>query len=89
MVYLQNQDITTHLKENMKKEKKIHTVITNSLKQQDDLLTQRKKNRDGVNKSRVFLSFSENVVGMNRSPDPLDNFDLMMTDMEALEANSP
>ncbi len=85
MVYLQNQDITSHLKENMKKEKKMNKVITNCLKEQDDLLSKRKKNRGSMSKSRVFLSFSsEHVVDTNNSPDPTDNFELMITDMEAL-----
>jgi hypothetical protein len=36
MAYLQTQDITSHIKENMKQEQKIHTAIAKSLKKQDD-----------------------------------------------------
>ena len=88
MVVLQSQDIKTHLKENMKKEKKIHTVITDSLKQQDDFLMMRKKGREGT-KSRAYLTFSENILDFSRSPEASETSELMITDLEALEANSP
>lgn len=70
MVYLHSQDIGSHIKDNMKKQKKINNAITNSLKQQDDLLMKRKRNRNSLNKSRGFLSFSENALDHSRSIDP-------------------
>jgi hypothetical protein len=81
MVYLQNQDINSHIKENMKKQKKLHNAITDSLKQQDDLLMKRKRGRNGTSKSRVFLSFSENALDFSRSLDPSEASELMFTDM--------
>lgn len=58
MAYLQTQDITSHIKENLKKEEKIFTVISESLKRQDEDFMKRKRIRRNMSKSRVFLSFS-------------------------------
>ena len=58
MAYLQTQDITSHIKENLKKEEKIFTAISESLKRQDEDFMKRKRIRRNLSKSRVFLSFS-------------------------------
>jgi hypothetical protein len=58
MVSLQNQDIGSHIKENMKKHRKIRNAITDSLKQQDDFLMIRKSSRKGLSRSMAFRSFT-------------------------------
>lgn len=70
MLSLQDQDIGSHIKQNMKKQKKINNAITDSLKQQDDFLMKRKKGRKGLNKSRAFHSFSENTLDFSQSIEP-------------------
>lgn len=89
MLSLQDQDIGSHIKESMKKEKKIKNAITDSLKQQDDFLMKRKRGRKGLNKSRAFHSFSENALDFSQSIETSETSELMFTDLEALEANSP
>lgn len=81
MVYLQNQDIKSHINESKKKEEKMFIAIADSLKKQEDILMRRKRNRRNVSKSRIFLSFSERNLDNSRSS---DNSDLIITDMEAL-----
>jgi hypothetical protein len=81
MVYLQNQDIKSHIDDNKKKEEKIFTAIAENLKKQDDILTRRKKMRKAASRSRIFLSFSERNLDHSRSS---DNSELMFADLEAL-----
>lgn len=49
---IQNQNISSHINENMKKAEKIQHKVEESLKKQDDLLLQRKLKRITTGKKR-------------------------------------